>query len=214
MLKSLDLATPTVILCVIILAWGYYHSCTQSIPGPLGYIIIWNLFNWPSEYQTEHMAEWQKLYGVWKWLLWPSRCINDIAGPVTKLSVLGKMVLFLTLPCAISELFAKGSSTFSDHPHSVFSEELYILFIMQSTLIAYEVASCSMHVLHLMTQFKEDFCQQRKFMKEVLGGDVIYKHKALLDDECKHLFQGILQALKECDQLFQRFALSNKSTNT
>jgi len=120
------------------------------------------------------MAEWQKLY-----------------GPVTKLSVLGKTVLFLTSPRAISELFANRASTFSDRPHFIFSEEL-----------------CGMKVLHPMTQYGEDFKQQRKLMKEVLAGDVIRRHEALLDDEGRRMLQGILKTPQECDRLLRRFSSS------
>ena len=136
---------------------------------------------------------------------------------MTKLSVLGKTVLFLTSPRAISELFAKRASTFSDRPHFIFSEELYVPSKLSNALsIADAVASCGMHVLHPMTQYGEDFRQQRKFMKEVLGGDVIRRHEPLLDEEGKRMLQGIFQSPKECDRLLRRFVLLfiHQSTNT
>ncbi|KAH9977454.1 cytochrome P450 [Russula compacta] len=171
MLKPLELsAVLSVGLCAIALIWRS-RPRSRSIPGPPGYPIIGNLFDWPSEYQAERMADWQK--------------------PLTKLRVLGKTVLFLTSPRAISELFAKRSATFSDRPHFIFSEEM-----------------CGMHVLHPMTQYGEDFRQQRKFMKEVLAGDVIRRHEPILDDEGKRMLQGIFQHPKECDRHLRRFSSS------
>ncbi|KAJ6555588.1 cytochrome P450 [Mycena vulgaris] len=171
-LRAIDVSVPVAAACL--LAWVWLRPRTKSIPGPRGLPIIGNLFDWPSDYQADRMADWQKLY-----------------GPVTKLSVLGKTVLFLTSPRAISELFAKRASTFSDRPHLVFSEEL-----------------CGMHVLHPMTQFGDDFKEQRKFMKEVLAGDVIRKHEALLDEEGRRLLQSIFGAPKDCDRHLRRFSSS------
>jgi hypothetical protein len=69
-----------------------------------------------------------------------------------------------------------------------------------------------------MTQYGEDFRQQRKFMKEVLGGDVIRRHEALLDEEGKRMLQGIFKAPKECDRLLRRSVssinINPSTTNT
>jgi hypothetical protein len=61
-----------------------------------------------------------------------------------------------------------------------------------------------MHVLHPMTQFGDDFKDQRKFMKEVLAADVIRKHESLLDEEGRRLLQSIFVQPQECDRHLRR----------
>lgn len=55
-----------------------------------------------------------------------------------------------------------------------------------------------------MTQFGNDFRQQRKFMKEVLGADVIRKHESLLDEEGKRMIQGIMANPENFDRYLRR----------
>ncbi|KZT22337.1 hypothetical protein NEOLEDRAFT_1180926 [Neolentinus lepideus HHB14362 ss-1] len=59
---------------------------------------------------------------------------------------------------AISELFAECSSEYSDRPRPIFSQDLV-----------------GLSALHPMTQYGEDFKQQRRFIKEVPSADVICK---------------------------------------
>ncbi|KAJ7637836.1 cytochrome P450 [Mycena rosella] len=172
LLKPVEISIPVVAACL--LAWVWLRPRGKKIPGPKGWPIIGNLFDWPSEYQAETMAGWQKLY-----------------GPLTQLSVLGKDVLFLTSPRAISELFAKRASTFSDRPKLVFSEQM-----------------CGMNVLHPMTNFGEDFKNQRKFMKEVLAAEHLRNHEALLDEEGRRMLQSIFQTPNDCDRHLRRFSSS------
>ncbi|KAJ7080194.1 cytochrome P450 [Mycena belliarum] len=178
---SAALADPASVALPLALAAGTVFAlylavrpARKRIPGPKGWPLIGNLFDWPSHYQAETMQVWQKAY-----------------GPVTQLSIIGKEILFLTSARAISELFAKRASTFSDRPKLIFSEEL-----------------CGMHVLHPMTQFGADFKDQRKFMKEVLAPEVLRNHEALLDDEGRRLLRSILATPNECDRHLRRFSSS------
>jgi hypothetical protein len=57
-----------------------------------------------------------------------------------------------------------------------------------------------------MTQFDADFRQQRKLMKEVLGGDVIRRHEALLHEEGIRLLEGIFVDPKGFDRYLRRLA--------
>ncbi|KZT18463.1 hypothetical protein NEOLEDRAFT_1184290, partial [Neolentinus lepideus HHB14362 ss-1] len=66
----------------------------------------------------------------------------------------------------ISELFTERSSEYSDRPRPIFSQDLV-----------------GLSALHPMTQYGEDFKQQRRFIKEVPGADVIRKPEALPDEE-------------------------------
>jgi hypothetical protein len=84
----------------------------------------------------------------WVVMMGLSLCIDDfIAGPVTKLSVLGKTVLFLTSPRMISELFAKRASTFSDRPHFIFSEEMYVLLLLNIPSHSLQLLMTTRHAL-------------------------------------------------------------------
>ena len=60
-----------------------------------------------------------------------------------------------------------------------------------------------------MTQFGSDFRQQRKLMKEVLGGDVIRKQETLLTEEGIRLLEGFLADPKAFDRSLRRSANLN-----
>ncbi|EPQ52491.1 cytochrome P450 [Gloeophyllum trabeum ATCC 11539] len=152
----------------------FTRSNLKPVPGPPGVPILGNLFDWPSEYQAETVQEWKKVY-----------------GPMVKLGILGKRMIFLTSPTVISELFAKRSADYSDRPRLIFSQDYVGLDIM-----------------HPMTQFGADFKQQRKFMKEVLHADVIRKHEDLLNEEGRRLLQGMWDTPKNFDRHLRRFSSS------
>ncbi|KAJ7051779.1 cytochrome P450 [Mycena amicta] len=146
----------------------------KRIPGPRALPLIGNALDWPSEHQAVSMALWQQSY-----------------GPLTKLSILGKNILFLTSTRAISELFVKRGATFSDRPQLVFSQEL-----------------CGMDVLHPMTQFGDDFRDQRKFMKEVLAPEVQRRHAGLLDEEARRLLKATFERPQDAARHLRRFSTS------
>ncbi|KAJ7052940.1 cytochrome P450 [Mycena amicta] len=165
------------VVLVLIIAYNIIHGAVKSkkrIPGPRALPLIGNLLDWPSEHQADRMAVWKKAY-----------------GPLTKLSILGKDILFLTSAHAISELFVKRGSTFSDRPQLVFSQEL-----------------CGMDVLHPMTQFGDDFREQRKFMKEVLAPEVQRRHASLLDEEGRRLLFATLERPVDTPRHLRRFSTS------
>jgi hypothetical protein len=105
-----------------------------------------------------------------------------------KLVVFGKTAILLASGRVISELFAKRASAFSDRPSLVFSGEL-----------------CGLNDLHPMTQFGQEFRQQRKLMKEVLGADVIRRQEALLDEKGRRMLQSTFADLKGFDRNLRRF---------
>ncbi|KAF7309278.1 Cytochrome P450 [Mycena indigotica] len=173
-------ATPSYIipaLLTIIIVCNFYKGRGKQgkrIPGPRALPLLGNLLDWPSHHQGERMEVWQKVY-----------------GPITRLSILGKNVLFLTSTNIISELFVKRSAVFSDRPQLVFSQEL-----------------CGMDVLHPMTQYGADFREQRKFMKEALAPEVQRRHESLLNEEGRRLLRATYEDPEDTARHLRRFSTS------
>ncbi|KAF7302459.1 Cytochrome P450 [Mycena chlorophos] len=146
----------------------------KPIPGPRALPLLGNLLDWPSEHQVTSMQDWAERY-----------------GPITKLSIFGKNILFLSSTATITELFVKQSSTFSDRPQLVFSQEL-----------------CGMDVMHPMTQYGPDFREQRKFMKELLAPEVQRTHEGLLAEEGRRLLRATFERPKDAARYLRRFSTS------
>nr|GAT47942.1 cytochrome P450 [Mycena chlorophos] len=146
----------------------------KRIPGPRALPLLGNLLDWPSEHQAKSMQVWSERY-----------------GPITKLSILGKNILFLTSTQTITELLSKQSAVFSDRPQLVFSQEL-----------------CGLDVLHPMTPYGPDFREQRKFMKEVLAPEVQKRHEGLLAEEGRRLLRATFDNPKDAVRYLRRFSTS------
>ncbi|KAF7300144.1 Cytochrome P450 [Mycena kentingensis (nom. inval.)] len=175
------LATPSVLALVALVAYALVRLAltrrTTTIPGPRAFPLIGNLLDWPSEYQGEAMQKWAKVY-----------------GPITKLSILGKDILFVSGSRTITDLFVARGATCSDRPDLVFSGEL-----------------CGLNILHPLSQYGDDFKAQRRFMKEVVAPDVLRSHWTLLEEEarrmCRAVWEDPASAVKHLRRSSTSFAL-------